>query len=391
MPLIYAGGRWRDLPDRDPDTGKRTQANVEPARRGLAGKPAPGPGPKPGRGPGKSPEAVPMPRLPIPPRTPPGTPPATDTDTNRGPSDADIQSMVDAAVAAQAEADASRRRSNAFDEMQAVLRGYGIDLDGTFTQSLREMIYADKSDDAIMLELRETQAYNRRFTGMADLIERGQFMSEAEYIVQERSYRNLMAQYDLPTGFYDSYDDFGRFIANGVSVKELDDRIITAQTILDEDAPAEYKQALQSLYGVNDGDMLAYVLDGDKAQDAIQRRLRTASFAGAAAQGGFDSLNESQASAYAASLGAEFDNMTQQERIELERRTQTAGVIADRDQFLASIEGDDSFQREDLLDVEFLGDVDKGLASQRRAERERGRFTGRSGVGRGALGRRQDY
>ena len=328
-----------------------------------------------------------MPRLPIPPRTPP----ATDTDTNRGPSDADIQSMVDAAVAAQAEADANRRRSNAFDEMQAVLRGYGIDLDGTFTQSLREMIYADKSDDAIMLELRETQAYNRRFTGMADLIERGQFMSEAEYIVQERSYRNLMAQYDLPTGFYDSYDDFGRFIANGVSVKELDDRIITAQTILDEDAPAEYKQALQSLYGVNDGDMLAYVLDGDKAQDAIQRRLRTASFAGAAAQGGFDSLNESQASAYAASLGAEFDNMTQQERIELERRTQTAGVIADRDQFLASIEGDDSFQREDILDVEFLGDVDKGLASQRRAERERGRFTGRSGVGRGALGRRQDY
>tara|TARA_R110002020_G_scaffold6568_5_gene27878 strand:+ start:1901 stop:2800 length:900 start_codon:yes stop_codon:yes gene_type:complete len=299
--------------------------------------------------------------------------------------------MVDAAVAAQAEADANRRRSNAFDEMQAVLRGYGIDLDGTFTQSLREMIYADKSDDAIMLELRETQAYNRRFTGMADLIERGQFMSEAEYIVQERSYRNLMAQYDLPTGFYDSYDDFGRFIANGVSVKELDDRIITAQTILDEDAPAEYKQALQSLYGVNDGDMLAYVLDGDKAQDAIQRRLRTASFAGAAAQGGFDSLNESQASAYAASLGAEFDNMTQQERIELERRTQTAGVIADRDQFLASIEGDDSFQREDILDVEFLGDVDKGLASQRRAERERGRFTGRSGVGRGALGRRQDY
>lgn len=381
MPLIYAGGRWRDIPDRDPDTGRRTQANVEPTRRGPTAPP------EPVRGPGRTPGVTPMPRLPIPPRTPP----ATDTDTNRGPSDADIQSMVDAAVAAQAEADANRRRSNAFDEMQAVLRGYGIDLDGTFTQSLREMIYADKSDDAIMLELRETQAYNRRFTGMADLIERGQFMSEAEYIVQERSYRNLMAQYDLPTGFYDSYDDFGRFIANGVSVKELDDRIITAQTILDEDAPAEYKQALQSLYGVNDGDMLAYVLDGDKAQDAIQRRLRTASFAGAAAQGGFDSLNESQASAYAASLGAEFDNMTQQERIELERRTQTAGVIADRDQFLASIEGDDSFQREDILDVEFLGDVDKGLASQRRAERERGRFTGRSGVGRGALGRRQDY
>jgi len=380
MPLIYAGGRWRNVPD-------TAQANVEPRNPRLPDRPAPGPGSLPGRGPGKSPGAVPTPRLPIPPRTPP----ATDTDTNRGPSDADIQSMVDAAVAAQAAADANRRRSNAFNDMQAVLRGYGIDLDGSFTQSLREMIYADKSDDAIMLELRETQAYNRRFTGMADLIERGQFMSEAEYIVQERSYRNLMAQYDLPTGFYDSYDDFGRFIANGVSVKELDDRIITAQTILDEDAPAEYKQALQSLYGVNDGDMLAYVLDGDKAQDAIQRRLRTASFAGAAAQGGFDSLNESQASAYAASLGAEFDNMTQQERIELERRTQTAGVIADRDQFLASIEGDDSFQREDLLDVEFLGDVDKGLASQRRAERERGRFTGRSGVGRGALGRRQDY
>lgn len=316
------------------------------------------------------------------------TAPASAGQGATGPSAADVQAMIDAALAAQKEAEDNRRRQNAFDEAQAMFRDWGVDVDGSLMNTLRDWIWQDKSNDYIMVEFRKTDAYNKRFTGMADLIKRGQFMNEAQYIEQERAYRNTMKQWELPEGFYDSYDDFGRFIANGVSVKELDDRIQSAKTILDEDTDPTYRQALRDL-GAGDGDLLAYVIDGDKAQSSIQKKLRTAAFTGAARKGGFDSIAANDFDRYAATLGAEYDNITGQELAALQGRLGMAGQTADRDSFLSSIEGDDSFQKADILDAEFLGDADKMLASQKRGQRERNRFSGSSGVGRNALGQRR--
>lgn len=324
------------------------------------------------------------------PGTPTPTPtPAPSNPQPSGPSAADIQAMIDAAVKAEAERQANIRRQNAFDEAAAMFRDWGIDTDGSLMNTVRDWIWQDKSNDYILMEFRKTDAYNKRFTGMADLIKRGQFMNEAEYIVQERSYRNLMAQWELPKGFYDSYDDFGRFIANGVSVKELDDRIQSAKTILDEDTAPEYRQALREL-GAGDGDLLAYVIDGDKAQSMIQKKLRTAAFAGAARRGGFDSIETSEFDRYANNLGAEYNNIDGQELAALQARLGVAGQTAARDEFLSSLENDGSFERADILDAEFLGDADKMLASQRRGAREKNRFSGSSGVGRNALGQRRN-
>ena len=309
--------------------------------------------------------------------------------TPSGPTAAEIQAMIEEAARKAREEEANRRRTNVFDEAKALFRDWGVDVDGSFTNQLRDWVWQDWSNDRILMEFRKTDTYNKRFTGMKDLIARGQFMNEAEYIVQERSYRNLMAQWELPEGFYDSYDDFGRFIANGVSVKELDDRIQTAKTILDEDADPAYRQALREM-GAGDGDLLAYVIDGDRAQNAIQKKLRAAAFTGAArVNNAFNDLTASEFDKYADTLGAEYDNITGQELAELQRRVGVTGQLAERDAFLSSLEGDTDFQQADLLDAEFLGDTDKMLASQRRGEREKGRFQGVSGVGRNALGQRR--
>ena len=292
-------------------------------------------------------------------------------------------------AAEQAAVAAESRRRNVFDDAKAMIESWGIETSGGFMNQLRDWVWKDYSNDRVMMEFRKSATYNNRFTGMKDLAARGQFMNEQQYIALERDYRNTMAQWDLPTGFYDSYDDFGRFIANGVSVKELDDRITSAKTILDQDTDPNYKKALMQL-GAGEGDLLAYVIDGDKAQSMVQKKLRTAALAGTAmGTDAFEDMNANDLDRYAAALGAEYDNISAEEMAQLQRRVGATANIAERDSFLSSLENDTTFQKADLLDAEFLGDMDKTMASQRRAERERGRFQGVSGVGKNALGSRR--
>lgn len=284
------------------------------------------------------------------------------------------------------EAEQERRRTSAFDTLNAMFKQWGIDMDGTgLAAQVRDWVWGDKSQDAIIMEFRNTKAYNDRFTGMADLIKRGQFMSEAEYIQQERSYRNVMTQWNLPTNFYDDYKDYGRFIANGVSVKELDDRIRSAKTFLDENAPAAYKQALASMYGVSEGDMLAYVLDGDRAQSLIVKQVKATAFAGAGSVAGF-SLDTAEAEKYGATLGQNFDAFGADQRTQLESTLSELGIQARNDVRLGSID-QENVTMEDTLDAEILSDTTKKLASRRRALREAGRFAGTSAVTTGSLSR----
>lgn len=279
-----------------------------------------------------------------------------------------------------------QRRASAFDEMYGTFRDLGIDVDGSgLAAQLRSWVYADKSAASIMLELRKTKAYNDRFTGMADLIKRGQAISEAEYIAQERAYGNVMRQWGLPTGFYDDPTDFGRHIANGVSVKELDDRIRSAKTFLDRDADPYYKSALQAM-GIDTGSMLAYVLDGDRAQAVIARQFKEAAFKGAADKNNFD-LTTEDASLYGATLGQQYDTIGVDQLASLEKTLSEAGLVADNQDRLAAIDGDTAYARKDILDAQMLNDNNKLLASQRRAEREKARFGGSSAFGPGSLTR----
>ena len=304
---------------------------------------------------------------------------------------AEIQALIRAEAERAAAAERERRRTNVFDEAKRLFQDWGMDMDGSFTNQLRDWVWNDWSNDRIIMEFRKTNTYNNRFTGMKRLIERGQFMNEAQYIQLERSYRNLMNQWDLPKGFYDSYDDFGDFIANGVSVAELDDRIESAKTLLDNDTDPAYRQALREM-GAGDGDLLAYVIDGNKAQNLIQRKLRASAIAGAARGAGFDQGDVSwrDFEKYQGALGEEYNDINGKELVELQMRMGITGLAADRDEFLSSLEGDTTFRKSDLLDADLLGDTEKMLASQRRAERDKNRFGKKSGVGRNALGTASD-
>ena len=109
---------------------------------------------------------------------------------------------------------------------------------------MRQWAEEDKSPDWIKINLRDTSQYKARFPAMQQLIQRGQAIDEMTYIAQERAYRAVLSANELPTGFYDSPDDYAKFIANDVSAKELEDRVLSAKTFLDANTDPAYRNAL---------------------------------------------------------------------------------------------------------------------------------------------------
>jgi hypothetical protein len=316
--------------------------------------------------------------------TPAPAAPAPQTQPQQQPVDP-YASYLDAMRKEQA-AVLERQRTSAFDAMQSILAGFGIDPSGTgLAATIKNWVWQDKPAEWIRVELRKTAEYNKRFPGMAELIKRGQFMDEATYIAQERAYRSVLSGWNLPAGFYDDPSDFGKFIANGVSAKELDDRVRSAKTFLDSANPA-YKSALQELYGVSEGGMLAYVLDGDRAQSVITRQMKEAATLGAAESKGRFDLTADQAAKYAGTLGQQYDVMGVDQVNSLEQTMAQLGQMADQDERLSAIDQTD-YNRSDALDAGLMNDTGKQLASQKRAERERNRFRGTTAVTTGTLAR----
>lgn len=278
-----------------------------------------------------------------------------------------------------------RQRDSAYSTLTSMFKMWGIDVDGAgLASQIRSWVQQDKTDAEITMLFRQSDAYNKRFTGMADLIKRGQFMNEADYIRLESDYRNLMNGYNLPKNFYDSYDDFGRFIANGVSVKELDDRIQSAQTFLNSTDPA-YRDALTRMYGVDQGGMLAYVLDGDKAQTVLTQQFKAASIAGAGANNGFN-LSTADAEKYAGAYGTQFNTIGADQKTAIDRQMGDLGTVAKNQESLSYIDNE-AYAKTDTLDAELLNDATKKTASERRALREKARFSGSSAYGAGSLSR----
>ena len=85
--------------------------------------------------------------------------------------------------------------------------------------------------EQILLELRETPEYKTRFPAMDALSKRGRAISEAQYINYEQSAAAVFKAAGLPAGFYDTPDDFSRFLTNDVALPELQKRVEAYQDV----------------------------------------------------------------------------------------------------------------------------------------------------------------
>lgn len=232
--------------------------------------------------------------------------------------------------------------------IQETLRDYGFSEAeaAELTQWARGQLVEGASPTIVRQRLWEQPTFKRRFKVIFDRRDRGMPpISPAEVIAFERGARQLMRGAGLPPGFYDSPDDYYNFMLNDVSLSELAGRVEMAKTIMysvDQTTRAEMKR----LYGFNEGQEVAYILDGTRALPIIQNQFNAAILAGAAAGTGFGRLSRTEAEQFSLSgLTSEqakqgFGNLVQSKELFLALPGQAENAIGRADQLGATFTGD---------------------------------------------------
>lgn len=268
-------------------------------------------------------------------------------------------------------------RGTALQLLQQMLAQYGL---GDIADALGPLLAnPDYTDSQILIELYKTPAYKARFPALEQLRAKGFGMDEGQYIQMEQSYANILADAGLPSGFYDSREDFGKWMLGDVSPEELAGRVRAAQDIINSSDPNE-RAVARDYYGIDSDHLLAYAIDPDKAQSLIERQMRNITFGGTARRYGFD-LDLTGADSLANDPLTQGLNASQ-----LQDRFSQARSQAETDTRLAGIDRED-YDRMDAVDALLRDNREAQMASQRRANRERARFSGSSGTGSSALKR----
>lgn len=285
------------------------------------------------------------------------------------------QLKFDALIAQQkAEADAVKLagKIKAKDRLVNMLASFDL---GDLAGFVDRRIMQDASEEQVMLELYDQPEYQKRFPGMKALREKGKTITEAEYIRDEKAFIQTARFFDLPKGFYDSADDFGKLIGNLVSPKEYQDRLQVGQDLSRSLNPA-VKNELINLYGVGEGDITAWVLDSERAAPLIQKQAKAAQFVGIARSAGFGlgGITAQQAENIAGT-----ESYAKLSEAELSKALGAAGQLRSTQERLARLEGT-AYSEQEALSAVIEGSSEALLASQQRAQREAARFSTRGGV-----------
>ena len=147
-----------------------------------------------------------------------------------------------------------------------------------------------KSQDALYFDLIGSTEYAARFPGMKALRDKGTAINEAQYVQLERSYRDQARSAGLPEKFYDSPEDFGKLIANGVSPDEYASRIQWGQTTALSD-PTFLDELQREVPGANLGDATAFFLDPDVGTKVLEEKYIRAQYSTTAKKTGFGALS----------------------------------------------------------------------------------------------------
>ena len=154
--------------------------------------------------------------------------------------------------------------------------------------------------------IRASAEYKQNFPAMAALNAKGQGISEKQYLDKETADLELMKQYGIPTGVFDSKEYLGSLMTNNVTQVDLEKRLMAVQQTANS-FDSNITNYAKDTYGLSTGDLMAYMLDPNKALPVIQQKAQAMQIGGAAYQQGFagglginGELSQTQAEALAA-------------------------------------------------------------------------------------------
>jgi hypothetical protein len=266
---------------------------------------------------------------------------------------------------------------NALDWAKSILTQWGL---LSLLPDLTKMLKDGMGQDQLTFALQDTQAYKTRFAGNELRKKAGlPVLQPAQYIAVEEQYHQIMQAYGLPSKFYDTHDDFTKFIGGDVSPTEMEQRVkIASDTWMNADP--ETKKAWQQYYHLTDGDAVASILDQNVALPVLQQRAAAVGIGAAAGSQGL-TVDKTRAERF-----AEFG-------VSLDQARKAYGDIA---QALPSFQAAGSRFGEDvgqgtLENAALLNDADAQRKEQRIAASEQADFTGRGGANTSTLAAGSSY
>jgi len=253
------------------------------------------------------------------------------------------------------------------------------------------------TDAQILNSIYDSDAYKTRFAANETIAARmkdgkgrpgDKLLTPYEYIQAEKGYESILREAGLPTGFYDTQDDFRRLIENSVSVSELTDRVNIAKNAL-QNADYSTKNALKEYYGWTEGELAAYMLDSEKAFDLVNSKFKytteeakkmygAAEIGGAAARAGQLSDQAFAEEIYTSGKGAQAESAFQSAAANQADYQRLTGLYGEQG-------GTQDLAREELA---LAGGADVTMKKKRLASKERAMFAQKSAIDASSLGRR---
>jgi hypothetical protein len=275
-------------------------------------------------------------------------------------------------------AEEAAKRVDWTEQLSLLFKNYGL---SALAPKIKEFVQQGFTPDTVTLKLQETPEYKQRFIGNENRRKAGlPVLTPGEYLSVESSYKKILKDAQLPSGFYDQPDDFGKFIGADIAPTELQERVNIANQSL-QNADKFYTDSLRTYYGLNSGDMLAYALDPERALPVITRQQKAAQFGAEAARQGIQ-VAAPMAERFTGQLG-----VTQQEA--RQGFEQVAQILPEAQRLGAITPGAQPVGLEETTTAVFGGEssADYKQRIRRLAEIEQSRFAGQAGVGRGSLAR----
>jgi len=246
--------------------------------------------------------------------------------------------------------------------LKSMLSGIGLaDLAAVVWTAYGEgKITEQTSIDQIGFQIKETEAYKKRFAGNVALEKANKPpFSISNYLQQEQAYKNAVQGRGLPAGFYDTPEAYAKFIGADVSPQEVAYRVDNGYLAV-KDANPEVLAQLKTYYpDVNTGDIAAYFMNPDVTTDIIVNRARVAEIGSEAQRQAGISLSVQQSEAL------------RKEGIDKSKAQTGFATIAAQQEIFNPLQGEQAISQEEQISGT-LGT--NAAATQRIAKRKRQRL-----------------
>lgn len=183
------------------------------------------------------------------------------------------------------------QQRDAFAAIKAYLDDMGL---GGLAEWAWNHIVNGSSDEVIKLDLKNQKQFQDRFWYVFERQKNGlPTMTVNEALNYEKQATTMMRAAGLDSSFW-SGRKLGEMIAGDVSLDELQQRLVTTRQMAFE-LPEEVRAEFRRLYGINETQIAAYLLDPDTAEPLLARQAQAAQIAGAGLRAGVGGVSREEA------------------------------------------------------------------------------------------------